>query len=141
MGLLAGIIPLLLGILACIGAVQLDIGRLSQPGAGLWPFILSIALIVCALLLFVKDVRPLNYDRFSAQSKRVVASALAIAVFVLVFQSLGLVPAVVGLLLFQLKQVGGESWKSAVAVTAGMSALVYGLFSLWLKIPFPGLIS
>ena len=45
------------------------------------------------------------------------------------------------LLLFQLRVVGAESWKISALVTVGMTVAVYLLFSLWLKIPFPGLLS
>lgn len=141
MGLLAGIIPLIIGLIACGGALQLEIGQWNKPGAGLWPFLLSVALIVCAGLLFLKDVRPDRYEKFGAQSKPVLLSALAVIVFIGLFQTLGLPVAAIALLIFQLRVVGREPWKVTLTVAIGMSSVIYLLFSVWLKIPFPGLLS
>lgn len=141
MGLLGGIVPLVIGLVACIGAYELELGQLSKPGPGLWPFILAVMLVACSLILFIKDVRKDNYEKFTGKKKLVAYSIAAIAVFIVAFKTLGMVPAVVGLLLFQLRIVGAETWKMTALVTAGMTVAVYVLFSLWLKIPFPGLLS
>ncbi len=141
MGLLGGIVPLVIGIVACIGAYELELGQLNKPGPGLWPFILAVMLIACSLILFVKDVRKDNYEKFTGQTKLVIYSIVAIVAFIVIFKYLGMVPAVIGLLVFQLRVVGAEKWKMSVMVTAGMTIAVYLLFSLWLKIPFPGLLS
>jgi putative tricarboxylic transport membrane protein len=141
MGLLGGIVPLVIGLVAGIGAYALELGQLSKPGPGLWPFILAVMLVACSLILFVKDVRKDNYEKFTGKTKLVIYSIAATAVFIVIFKTLGMVPAVVGLLIFQLRVVGAETWKMSALVTAGMTVAVYLLFSLWLKIPFPGLLS
>jgi putative tricarboxylic transport membrane protein len=141
MGLLGGIVPLVIGIIANIGAYELELGQLSKPGPGLWPFILSIMLVACSLILFVKDVRKDNYEKFTGKTKLVIYSIVATSAFILIFKTLGLVAAVVALLIFQLRVVGAESWKMSALVTVGMTVAVYLLFSMWLKIPFPGLLS
>lgn len=141
MGLLGGIIPFIVGIAACIGAYQLEIGSLNKPGPGLWPFILSVLLLGCSIILFIKDVRPEKYEKFVDQSKLVVYSIFSIAIFIFIFKTLGLVAAVIPLLIFQLHVIGNETWKSTSLVTAAMTILVYLLFSVWLKIPFPGFFS
>lgn len=141
MGLLGGIIPFIVGVVACIGAYQLEIGSLHKPGPGLWPFILSVLLIGCSVILFIRDVRPEKYEKFVDQSKLVIYSIFSIAIFIFIFKTLGLVAAVIPLLIFQLRVIGKETWKSTGLVTAGMTLLVYLLFSVWLKIPFPGFFS
>lgn len=133
--------PLIVGVVACIGAYQLDLGQLNKPGSGLWPFILSILLIGCSLLLLVKGTRSDNYEKFTIKVKAVVYSSAALAGFIVLFTTLGLLVAVPALLIFQLRIVGAEKWKSSLMVTAGMTLAVYLVFSLWLKIPFPGLLS
>ncbi len=141
MGLLGGIVPVLVAVVACIGAYQLNIGQISKPGPGLWPFILSIALLSCSIINIIKSVRPDNYEKFTPKSKLVLYSLAAIAGFIVIMNLLGVVPAVIVLLLFQLRIVGAETWKSTVLVTAAMTVFVYVVFSLWLKIPFPGFFS
>ena len=133
--------PLVIGIVACIGAYELELGQLNKPGPGLWPFILAVLLVACSLILLVKDVRKDNYEKFTGKTKLVIYSIVAIVAFIGIFKYLGMVPAVLGLLVFQLRVVGAESWKMSALVTAGMTVVVYLLFSLWLKIPFPGLLS
>lgn len=141
MGLLGGLVPLVLGIIAGIGAYELAVGQLNKPGPGLWPFILSILLVVCSLILLVKDVRKDSYEKFTGNTKLVVYTIVAIAIFIVLFKTLGMAVAVAALLLFQLRVVGAESWKICILVTAGMTVACYMLFSVWLKIPFPGLFS
>lgn len=141
MGLLGGIVPLVLGILASIGAYELTIGELNKPGPGLWPFILSAMLVGCSLLLLVKDARKDKYEKFTQKTKMVIYTIAALAIFIVIFKSLGMTPAVIALLLFQLRVVGAESWKISVMVTVGMAIGVYVLFSMMLKLPFPGLFS
>lgn len=141
MGLLGGLVPLALGIVASIGAYELALGQLNKPGPGLWPFLLSVLLIVCSLVLLVKDVRKDSYEKFTGNTKLVVYSIISTAIFIVVFKYLGMAVAVVGLLLFQLRVVGGEKWKITLLVTVGMTVACYLLFAVWLKIPFPGLLS
>ncbi len=141
MGLLGGLVPLALGIVASIGAYELVLGQLNKPGPGLWPFLLSVFLIVCSLALFVKEVRKDSYDKFTGNTRLVVYSIISTAVFIFIFKYIGMAVAVVALLLFQLRVVGGESWKMTLMVTAGMTVACYLLFAVWLKIPFPGLLS
>lgn len=141
MGLLGGLVPLVLGIVASIGAYELAIGQLNKPGPGLWPFVLSVLLVVCSLILLVKDVRKDSYEKFTGKAKLVIYTIVAIAIFIVVFQYIGMPVAVVALLLFQLRVVGAEKWKISLLVTVGMTVACYLLFAVWLKLPFPGLIS
>ena len=140
MGILAGVVPLIIGLLACFGAYQMDIGRLSKPEAGLWPFILSMMLVACSIVLLIKEARPDNYEKFSNKSRLVFYSVCAIGIFIVMFKYLGLLTAVSALLLFQLRVVGKESWKVCILVTVIMSSAAFLLFSVWLRIPFPGLL-
>lgn len=141
MGLLGGLVPLALGIIASIGAYDLAIGQLNKPGPGLWPFFLSVLLVVCSLILLVKDVRKDSYEKFTSNTKLVIYTIIAIAIFTVIFKTLGMPVAVVALLLFQLRVVGAEPWKITLLVTVGMTVACYLLFAVWLKLPFPGLIS
>lgn len=141
MGLLGGLVPLVLGIVASIGAYELAIGQLNKPGPGLWPFLLSVLLVVCSLILLIKDVRKDSYEKFTGKAKLVIYTIIATAIFIVVFQYIGMPVAVVGLLLFQLRVVGAEKWKISLLVTAGMTVACYLLFAVWLKLPFPGLLS
>lgn len=141
MGLLGGLVPLVLGIVASIGAYELAIGQLNKPGPGLWPFLLSVLLVVCSLVLLVKDVRKDSYEKFTGKTKLVIYTIIAVAIFIVIFKYIGMAVAVVGLLLFQLRVVGAEKWKMSLLVTAGMTIACYVLFAVWLKIPFPGLLS
>jgi putative tricarboxylic transport membrane protein len=141
MGLLGGLAPLVLGIIACIGAYGLELGQWDSPGPGLWPFLLGVSLVICSLALLVKDIRKDSYEKFTRNSKLVVYTIISIAVSIVFFQALGVVIAVIALMFFQLRVVGSESYKICFLITTGMTAASYMIFSVWLKIPFPGWLS
>jgi hypothetical protein len=141
MGLLGGLMPLALGIISCWAGYGLELGQWNKPGPGLWPFVLGALLVVCSLVLLVKDIRKDSYEKFTRNTRLVIHTIACIAIFIVIFKILGVVPAVIALMLFQLRAVGAESWKTSLLVTAGMTISSYVIFSVWLKIPFPGWLS
>ncbi|WP_214368200.1 tripartite tricarboxylate transporter TctB family protein [Pseudonocardia sp. H11422] len=133
---LGPLIVLGVGVAAVIGARDLSLGELTNPGPGLWPFVVAVLLTGTAtVLLFVDD--PADYEPWTGGTARIVAGLVGLGVFIAAFGEIGfLVPAFVMLLLW-LRFFGGESWRWAVTLAAGGSVGMYLLFVEALGVPFP----
>ena len=68
---------------------------------------------------------------------KVVAVALGLFVCVAVIEPLGFVVAVGAYLLFLLRVVEKEPWRTSLGVTAGTIAVLFALFRVWLHVPLP----
>lgn len=133
---LGPLVPLLLGGSALWGAYELSLGELTNPGPGLWPFIVAVVITGSALvLLFVDD--PLDYERWTRRTASIVGGLVSLGLFIALFQVLGfLVPAVLMLLLW-LKVFGEEPWRWAVPLAVGGAVLLHLVFVEALAVPFP----
>ncbi len=65
------------------------------------------------------------------------AVTLGLIVCVAVIETLGFVVAVAAYLLFLLRGVEKESWRTSLGVSVGTIAVLFGLFRVWLQVPLP----
>ena len=133
---LGPLVPLLLGLYAMYEAYDLSLGELSNPGPGLWPFIVSAVVVgTAAALLFTDD--PDDYETWTRGTLSIVGGLVSLGVFILLFQAIGfLVPAVLMLLLW-LRLFAQEPWKWAVPLAFGGAVVLYLIFDTALGVPFP----
>lgn len=132
----APLVMLALGIGAASGSWQLELGTLHRPAPGLWPFIVSLAIVFSAAALVVwPGDGPL--EAWGRRSPSVLAGIASLAAFVVLFELIGFfIPAMLMLLLW-LRVFGRESWRwTAVFAVAGPAAL-YVIFDRLLGVPFP----
>lgn len=133
------IVPLVLlvaGVSAVLGSWRLSLGELNNPGPGLWPFIVAIAVTITAafLTLFPDSAVPEAWTRRTAGIAGGVGS---LCVFVVLFESIGfLVPAFLMLLLW-LRVFGQESWRWTIPLAVGGAAVLHLVFAGLLGVPFP----
>ncbi|MFG1910257.1 tripartite tricarboxylate transporter TctB family protein [Kribbella sp. NPDC048928] len=78
----------LVGLAGLIGSLALGLGRLTQPGPGLWPFVVSVVVTVLSAVLAVVGRPGTDTEKFSRAS---VLTAVAIGTLV-VFA--GLLPVI-----------------------------------------------
>jgi putative tricarboxylic transport membrane protein len=133
---IAPLILLALGLGAASGSWQLKLGTLHQPAPGLWPFIISLAIILSAAALLVWPGDEPR-EAWGRKSLLVAAGIASLCAFVVLFELIGFfVPAVLMLLLW-LRVFGRESWRwTAVFAVAG-PAVLYVIFDRLLGVPFP----
>jgi putative tricarboxylic transport membrane protein len=137
---LAGALAALaVGVVGAVLAYGYGLGSLRRPGAGLWPFAVCVVVIVLALVLLATGRRLTDSERFTR------ASVLP-AVGLLTFVALGaLIPTIgfeipsVALCVVWLRFLGGETWRTTIAVSLGTVAAFYLLFLHALSIPLPHL--
>lgn len=135
---LASILPLLLGIASlAYAASTLSLGKLTAPGPGLWPFLISVGIATCAVVLLIVDRPGVEYERFSERVRLVGLAVTALAVFIVLFSFIGLVIPGSLLLIMWLRVISGESWRTAILVAVGCTLGFYILFGYLLGVPLP----
>jgi putative tricarboxylic transport membrane protein len=130
------VVPLLLGLYALFKAYGLGLGELTNPGPGLWPFMVAILItVVSAILLVIDD--PDDYEAWTRGTAFIVGGLVSLGVFIALFKVLGfLIPAVLMLLLW-LKVFGEEPWRWAVPLAVGGAVGLHLVFVEALGVPFP----
>ncbi|WP_350274440.1 tripartite tricarboxylate transporter TctB family protein [Kribbella sp. HUAS MG21] len=136
----AAVVAGLVGVAGVIGSLALGLGRLTQPGPGLWPFVVSVAVTVLAAVLAVVGRRGTDTEKFSRSSVLTAVAVLSLVIFAVALPLVGFeIPSVL-LAFVWLRFLGKESWVASVAISVGTVAAFYVLFVLVLQIPLPRLI-
>lgn len=142
---------------AGIGIFQLG---LWIPGvsadSGFIPTVFALLTLICSVIMLVQAVKKYR-NRDTAEKKETVQETAGrkeqILAFVkkyapvifgifgiLCLQILGLIPAVLLLILGWMKLMNQFSWPKSLLIAVTVTVVIYGIFDLWLQIPFPGLI-
>ena len=124
----------LLFLVFFISALSLPFGVLSEPGAGLWPTVISTLGLVFAVLLFIfgKDIPVLARDQ---RGIRLALYLAAIVLYAPLYSLLGFIPASI-IVLFVLIKIAGEfGWLLSILTSIIGSVAVYALFAMALSLP------
>jgi putative tricarboxylic transport membrane protein len=135
---------LLLGLFVCFEARKLEVGKIFNPGAGFFPFWLSVGLILVSVVLIIKSV--FERDEPSSEFKGLwsgltwkknlfVLGALFLYVFLL--EILGYMISTFLLILFLFRAIKAQRWIVMIAGSAFTSLSTYFLFKFWLQVQFP----
>jgi hypothetical protein len=136
----AAVVAAVVGIAGVIGSLALGLGRLTQPGPGLWPFVVCVVVTVLSIILALVGRHGTDTEQFSRSSVQTAVAVLTLVVFASVLPLIGFeIPSLL-LTFVWLRFLGKESWVSSVAISVGTVAAFYLLFVLLLQIPLPRLI-
>lgn len=135
-----------LGILVIRESHRLGLQSITNPGAGLFPFLLGIVLCLLSLPICinsVKDLRNIHYKRMQEKSiqdqpnmKKLGVTAACLIGYFLLLDVLGFLITSF-LFLFGLFSIGNRRWILTPVLSAIVVALAYLIFSILLEIPFP----
>jgi hypothetical protein len=138
--LVPALVTLAIGVVGAVLSYGYGLGTLRRPGAGLWPFVVSLVIVVLSLVL-------LAVGRHLQDSERLTRTSLLVLAGIATFVGLGLlIPAIgfelpaLGLCVVWLRFLGGESWRSTAVVSLTTVAAFYLLFLYALSIPLPHLL-
>jgi hypothetical protein len=116
------------GVAGAVAAVALGLGTPSQPGAGLWPLAVSVAIVVLSLAQAVVGRRGGDGEKFSRYSWLSLAGLATLLALVALLPVIGFeIPALL-LSLVWMKLLGGESWRSAVLYSVLVVGALYAVF-------------
>lgn len=133
------LVALAIGVTGAVFAYGYGLGTLRRPGAGLWPFAISILIVALSLVLLVIGRKLDDSERFTRTSLLVLVGAASLVAFAVMLPTTGFeIPALL-LCVLWLKVLGGESWRSTVLVSVGTVAAFYLLFLYGLRLPLPHL--
>lgn len=139
---LAGaLLPLALGLGTFVYAVGLGVGDPRDPGPGLWPAMTSAAIVVCAILLLLRERDERDYEKYSRGALMNIFGVVSLVVYVLLLQYTGVEIATLAVTFFWLKVLGKESWRTSVLLSLAITASVYLLFITVLGAPIPRLLA
>jgi len=134
---------LLLGLSAAVQASRLRLGEFGQPGPGLFPFILAVALCLVSFGLLLRvQAAGRNSPGQSAPSlppgsrRKVLGSFLALGGYAIALEPLGFAGATFLFLLFLYKAIEPMRWRPAIGGSLIATFLTYTLFQL-LRVPLP----
>lgn len=123
-----------------VGSLKLGLGQLTQPGPGLWPFVVSVVITVLSVVLALTGRHGTDTEKFSRAS---VLTAIAVLTLILLAFALPLIGFEIPSLLLMvvwLRFLGKESLGFSIIVSVCTVAAFYVLFVLLLQIPLPRLI-
>jgi putative tricarboxylic transport membrane protein len=137
----AALVVLALGLGAAWLSYGYGLGSRRRPGPGLWPFVVSVLIVVLAVVLLVVGRDLDDAEKFTRASLLVLVGAATFVGLGLLLPTIGFeIPAVL-LGIVWLRFLGGESWRSTIVISLATTAAFYLLFLYALKIPLPHLLA
>ncbi|MEX5297387.1 tripartite tricarboxylate transporter TctB family protein [Kocuria sp. CPCC 205292] len=136
---LGALVPLVLGVAGAVVAFGLGIGSLSDPGAGLWPFAISLAMVAASVIALLRAKQDDDVEAFDGGVLPVALSVASLLVYAGLLPVIGFEIPTVLLLVFWIRVLGKEGWRPAVTVAVVATVAVYALFVLVFAVPIPHL--
>jgi len=133
-----------LGLVIIYGACKIGLGRLSNPGGGLFVLVLGIFLSCLALIIFIssrtRKLKDTDYDIslwVGLKWQYPIYILTALFIYTLITPKVGYIPATTFLMLFLFALFEHHKWKLAIseAILAGL--LSYLVFGPWLQVRLP----
>jgi putative tricarboxylic transport membrane protein len=138
---------LAVGMYTAVSAYQLGFGSFRRPGHGFIFFLASLFLIILSAIdlggTFIGKPKT-NEDKkeeplwLGVRWGKILLVLIAIVVYVYLLNFLGFVLSTFLLMIFLFKTVEPTKWWIAVVSSVITIAIVYVVFNLLLKVPFPG---
>ncbi|MGG5752165.1 tripartite tricarboxylate transporter TctB family protein [Zafaria sp. Z1313] len=120
-------------------AAGLGLGTPAAPGPGLWPFVMSLAIVVFGAVQIVVGRHGGDGEKFSKLSWLTAAGFATLIGLVLLMPVIGFeIPSLL-LCLVWMKLLGGETWRAAVLYSLLVVAGFYAIFILALGTTIPHL--
>lgn len=131
---------MVLGAVGIWTGMQLNIGSLAAPEAGLMPALAGAALMVFGVVALGEKLAEKVVSQPAAPSQRLVAPLAAVVLltlYALFFEKIGFVPSTFVLIVALARLLGSGGWISALLLGAAASGASYVVFRLALGVPLP----
>jgi hypothetical protein len=140
LNLVAALVPLAIGVVAALMSWNLGVGSLSAPGPGMWPLVVSVAMVVIAAVLALQSRPRGDEERFTKDVVTVAIAAASLIAYAFLFELVGFEVPTIALLVLWLKGLGRESWRVTAVVSVVATAALYLLFITGLGVSLPHII-
>jgi putative tricarboxylic transport membrane protein len=142
---LSGIILFLFGLAVFLKSLSYPLGSIHSPGAGVFPVLASILLMVIAAALVInsylkrEEKGALKAPFFPSEEtpKRILYGIISLVVFRYLLPVIGFAPSTFLLIFFMGKFLAHYNWKVNIFFSFLTALVSYYLFQIWLSIPMP----
>lgn len=132
-------------ILVAIKLGDMKFWAITLPGTGFMPTLAAIGIIICGLILLVKNlifIRKISTDNeiFKLNKPELITFVVIIGFSLLILilsEYLGLIPSIAIAMALLIKLLGKESWRVSILTSLATSIIMYLVFSVFLNVPFP----
>lgn len=136
----AALVALVVGVGGATLAWGYGLGRLTDPGPGLWPFAVSVVVVVLSLVLLLTGTHAADTEAFTRASWLPIAGTATFVGVALLMPLIGFeIPSILMCLIWT-RFMGGESWRSSILVSVGTVAAFHLLFVELLGVALPRLV-
>jgi putative tricarboxylic transport membrane protein len=137
---LTGYILLVIGVMGAWSSTHLKMGSFRHPGVGFLPFGLSIILVALSLALIIsrwkKEIRSTPF--WSHRSwLRPLLGVVLLGLYALVIEKLGFPLTTLIFLLIWMGVIERIHWLKMVAISIGVTLVLYLIFGYFLEVPVP----
>lgn len=134
----SSLLLLLFSCFICIQSYRLNLGTLSSPGPGLFPFGAGLILGFLALIAILQSAQEGGSERIEGRGNlKIVLVLFTLIAYGLILERVGFLVTTFALLIFLLKVIVSQRW-ARVLVSAFLSTLAcYLIFEVWLKAQLP----
>lgn len=128
----------ILGLLISAGSFRIGLGNFKAPEAGLFPFLIGLAIILLGVILFQEGRKQQKKTPIIGLRWRNLLLVLGILMFyALALDWLGYTLTTLLFMILILKVIEPQRWSVALSIAALSTGFGYLLFSLWLEVEFP----
>jgi putative tricarboxylic transport membrane protein len=139
--MVAGALPILLGLCTLWLSRDLGVGTLTNPGAGRWPTIVGCLRVFTGAAIVLEARRDDDTEAFTRQAWAVGLGAASLALYAYLFELVGFEIPTIGLMVLWIRFLGRESWRTTAITAVVSTAAAYALFITGLGVPLPHLIA
>ncbi|MGI5152695.1 tripartite tricarboxylate transporter TctB family protein [Plantactinospora sp. CA-294935] len=137
--LVAGVLPIALGLAGLGYSVSLSLGTPAEAGPGLWPALASLLLLGAGLWSLVFERKAAAVEQFGRGGIGIALGVVSLVVFVLLINRIGFEIPTLLVMAFWLRVLGRESWRVTAVVSVVTTAALYLLFITLLDVKLPRL--
>ena len=110
------------------------------PGPGLWPIVISVAILICAALLMLRSLRMKSEDDteialWTPGTKRVYITMIILVIYAILLEPLGFLLATTAMQFVFIQWFAKKKWYITLIISAVVSVVVYLAFSYLLNVP------
>jgi hypothetical protein len=134
------VVGIAIGATGAVLAGGYGLGSLTEPGPGLWPFVVSVLIAALSAVLLLTGRGLTDSEAFTRSSLLPVAGIVTFTAFGFLMPLVGFEIPALALAVVWLKFLGGESWRNTAIISVVTVAAFYFLFLYGLQIPLPHMI-
>ncbi len=135
---------ILLGVLFCIGSVQVGLGEVSSPESGFFPFLTGSSMAAMGFLFMVSRVFQPAKGKGRQEGvsiptfrSRGVLCLMALFIYSFLLEPLGFILATLFLFIALFKIMDPRHWASPIFFSVSAVTVSYFLFCILLRVNFP----